>query len=52
MSVAGYLVSDMLDNEEESFSLIGVYLHQNNLLKSLYSFENNMFLVIRSFIKG
>ena len=45
MSVVGYLVSDMLNNEEKSFWLISLHQNQNNLLKSLYFFENKMFLV-------
>ena len=52
MSVAGYVVSNMLDIEEESFLVIGLHLNQNNLSKSLYFFEKTMFLVIKSFIKG
>ena len=52
MSVAGYLASNKLDIEEESFLVIGLHLNQNNLSKSLYFFEKNMFLVIKSFIKG
>ena len=51
MSVAGYLASDMLDIEQESFWVIGLHSDQNNLPKSLYFFENSMFLVIKSFIK-
>ena len=46
----GYLGSNMLHIEKESFWVID--LNQNNQSKSLYFFENNMFLVIKSFIKG
>ena len=52
MSVAGYLASNMLDIEEESFLVIGLHLNQNNLSKSLYFFEKNKFLVMKSFIKS
>ena len=40
------------EGREDSFWVIGLHLNQNNLSKSLYFFENNMFAVTKSVIKG